>query len=122
LFSGGSSKPDKEKEKDTGNQSSQKKIPPASGGRGDDDSSSSDEELNQRKSWHPKSRQKITILEGDNMQEQAKNRERMVTEWMIKGQSKRGKPITIPKSFSGKVGENLTSFLENLIIDVEANG
>ena len=40
---------------------------------------------------------------------------------MIKGQAKRGKPITTPKSFSGKVGEDLTSFLENLIIDVEAN-
>ena len=44
-FLGGSSKPDKGKEKDIGNQSSQKKIPPASGGGGDDgDSSSSNEE------------------------------------------------------------------------------
>ncbi len=58
----------------------------------------------------------------DNQQEQAENRERMVTEWMIKGQAKRGKPITTPKSFSRKVGEDLTSFLENLIIDAEANG
>ena len=41
---------------------------------------------------------------------------------MIKGQAKRGKPITILKSFSGKVGEDPSSFLENLIIDVEANG
>ena len=41
---------------------------------------------------------------------------------MIKGQAKRGKPITTPKSFSGKVEEDLTSFLENLVIDVEANG
>ncbi len=41
---------------------------------------------------------------------------------MIKGQAKRGKPITIPKSFSGKVEEYPTSFLENLIIDAETNG
>ena len=41
---------------------------------------------------------------------------------MIKGQAKREKPITTLKSFSEKVGENLTSFLENLIIDAEANG
>ena len=40
---------------------------------------------------------------------------------MIKGQAKRGKPITTPKLFSGKVGENLTSFLENLVVDAEAN-
>jgi len=40
---------------------------------------------------------------------------------MIKGQSKRGKPITTPKFFSGKVEEDPTSFLENLIIDAEAN-
>jgi len=46
----------------------------------------------------------------------------MVVEWIIKGQSKRGKPITILKSFSGKVRENLTFFLENLIINAEANG
>jgi len=45
-----------------------------------------------------------------------------VAEWMIKGQAKRGKPITIPKFFSEKVGEDPTSFLENLVIDVEANG
>jgi len=41
---------------------------------------------------------------------------------MIKGQAKRGKPITTPKPFSGKVGEDPTSFLENLIVDAEANG
>jgi len=46
----------------------------------------------------------------------------MVAEWMIKGQAKREKLITTPKSFSGKVGEDPTSFLENLVIDVEANG
>jgi len=40
---------------------------------------------------------------------------------MMKGQSKRGKPITTPKLFSKKVGEDLMSFLENLIIDAEAN-
>ena len=62
------------------------------------------------------------MLTGDNAYKQAENRERMVAEWIIKGQAKRGKPITIPKSFSGKVGENPTSFLENLIIDAEANG
>ena len=55
------------------------------------------------------------------MQEQADNRERIVAEWMIKGQAKREKPITTPKLFLEKVGEDLTSFLENLIIDAEAN-
>ena len=45
-----------------------------------------------------------------------------MAEWMIKGQAKRGKPITTPKSFSEKVGEDPTSFLENLIVDAEANG
>jgi len=45
-----------------------------------------------------------------------------VAEWMIRGQSKRGKLIITPKSFSEKVEENPTSFLENLIIDIEANG
>ncbi len=55
------------------------------------------------------------------MYDQAANRERIVAEWMIKGQTKRGKPITIPKSFSEKVEEDPTSFLENLIIDAEAN-
>ncbi len=117
-----SSKPDKRKGKDTGNQSSQKKIPPASGGGGDDDSSSSDEDLDPRKPWHPKSCQKINVSRGDNMQEQTENRERIVAEWMIKDQAKREKPITIPKLFSEKVGEDPTSFLENLIIDAEANG
>ena len=41
---------------------------------------------------------------------------------MIKGQAKKGKPITTLKSFLGKVGEDPTSFLENLIVDAEANG
>ncbi len=41
---------------------------------------------------------------------------------MIKGQAKRRKPITTPKSFLEKVGEDPTSFLENLVIDAEANG
>jgi len=40
---------------------------------------------------------------------------------MIKGQAKRGKLITTPKLFSGKVREDPTSFLKNLIIDAEAN-
>ncbi len=41
---------------------------------------------------------------------------------MIKDQAKREKPITTPKPFSRKVGEDPTSFLENLIVDAEANG
>ena len=41
---------------------------------------------------------------------------------MIRGQSKWGKLIIIPKSFAGKVSENPISFLENLIVDVEMNG
>ena len=45
-----------------------------------------------------------------------------MAEWMIKGQAKRGKPIITPKSFSERVGEDFTSFLENLVIDAEANG
>ncbi len=49
LFSGGSSKSDKGKGKDTEDQSSQRKILLASSG-GDDDDSSSDEDLDQRKS------------------------------------------------------------------------
>jgi len=40
---------------------------------------------------------------------------------MIKGQAKWEKPIITPKSFLGKVEENPTSFLENLIVDAEAN-
>jgi len=59
---------------------------------------------------------------GDNMQEQAKNRERMVAKWMIKDQAKKRNPITIPNSFSGNVGNDPTFFLENLVIDAEANG
>jgi len=45
-----------------------------------------------------------------------------VAEWMIKGQSKRDKSITTFKLFIGKVEEDSTSFLENLVMDVEANG
>ncbi len=41
---------------------------------------------------------------------------------MIKGQSKRGKPIIIPKPFLEKIRKDPISFLENLIIDAEANG
>ncbi len=48
-FLGGSSKPDKEKGKDIGNQSSLRKILPASGEGDDDDSSSSEEESDRRK-------------------------------------------------------------------------
>jgi len=44
-----------------------------------------------------------------------------VAEWMIRGQSKRDKPITISKSFARKVREDFTSFLKNLVIDAEAN-
>ncbi len=122
-FPSGSSKPDKKgKGKDTGDQSSLRNIPPASGGGGDDDDSSSDEDPDQRKPWHPKPRRKIPVSQGNTVQEQNENRERLVAEWMIKGQAKRGKPITTPKAFSGKVGEDPTSFLENLIVDAEANG
>ncbi len=120
-FPGGSSKSDKGKGKDTGGQDSHRKIPPASGGGGDD-SSSSDKELDSRKPWHPKPRRKIPAPVGNTLQEQNENRKRMVAEWIIRGQSKREKPIITPKSFSGKVGEDLTSFLENLIIDAKANG
>jgi len=41
---------------------------------------------------------------------------------MIKDQAKREKHITTLKSFLGKVREDPTSFLENLVIDAEANG
>src|SRR6266540_3347189 len=123
-FPGRFSKPDKkEKGKDTGDQRNQSNIPPASGGGGGDGSdSSSDEEPDQRKPWHPKPRRKIPVSQGNTVQEQNKNRERLVAEWMIKGQAKRGKPITTPKPFSGKVGEDPTSFLKNLVVDAEANG
>ena len=121
-FLGGSSKPDKGKGKDIGDQSSQRKIPPASGEGGGDDSSSSDEDPEPRKPWHSKPYRKVNFTSGNIMQEQAKNKERMMAEWMIKGQAKRGRPITTPKSFSGKVGEDPTSFLKNLIVDAEANG
>ena len=71
---------------------------------------------------YPKPHRKLNISANNNAQEQAENRERVVVEWMIRGQSKKEKPITILKSFSGKVGEDPTSFLENLVIDAEANG
>jgi len=121
-FLEGSHKPDKRKGKDIRDQSSRRKISPASGGGDDDDSSSSEEEPERRKLWNPKPYQKISVPTGDNAQEQVENRKRIVAEWMIKGQTRRGKPITTLKSFSGKVGEDPTSFLENLVIDAEANG
>jgi len=40
---------------------------------------------------------------------------------MIQGQSKRDKPITTLRSFIRKIREDSTSFLKNLVIDVEAN-
>jgi len=79
-FPEGSSKPDKGKRKDIEDQSSLRKIPPASGGGDNGDSSSSEEEPDRRKLWHPKTHQKINMSTGDNAQEQAKNRKRMVTE------------------------------------------
>ncbi len=121
-FPSGSSKSDKGKGKDIENQSSQKNIPPANRGGGGDDNSSSDEELDQRKTWHPKPRRKIPVSQGNTLQEQNENRKRLVAKWMIKGQAKRGKPITTSKPFAGKVGEDPTSFLKNLIVDAEANG
>ncbi len=48
-FLGGSSKPDKGKERETEDQSSLRKILPASGGGDDGDSSSSEEEPDRRK-------------------------------------------------------------------------
>ena len=48
-FLEGSSKSDKGKGKDTGNQSNQRKIPPASRGGEDDDNSNSDEDPDQRR-------------------------------------------------------------------------
>jgi len=41
---------------------------------------------------------------------------------LIKENARRGKLIIISKSFNEKVREDLTFFLENLIIDTEANG
>ncbi len=40
---------------------------------------------------------------------------------IIKGNNKRGKPITILKTFSVRVEEYFTSFLKNLIVNTEAN-
>src|SRR6266542_407184 len=80
-FPGGSSKPNKKgKGKDTRDQSSLRNILPASGGGGGGDSSSSEEEPDQRKPWHPKPRRKIPVSQGDTMQEQNDNRERLVAE------------------------------------------
>jgi len=78
-FLGGSSKPDKGKGKDTGDQSSQRRILLASGEEGDN-SSSSDEEPDLRKPWHPKSCRKIPVTQGNTLQEQNENRERLVIE------------------------------------------
>ena len=78
--------------------------------------------MNSKWIWYSKAHRKINIPIGANLQEQAKNKERQVAKWMIKGQSKREKPITMPKIFLGKVEEDPTSFLKNLMIDTEANG
>ncbi len=40
---------------------------------------------------------------------------------IIKSNNKREKPIIILKSFSEQVGKNPMSFLENLIVNAEAN-
>ncbi len=64
-FLGGSSKPNKGKEKVTGDQSRKRNILPASGGR-DNDSSSSEKEPDQRSTWHPKSHKKLNINQNDN--------------------------------------------------------
>ena len=45
-----------------------------------------------------------------------------MAKWMVRGQVKREKPITTLKSFLEKVRKDPTSFLKNLVIDVEANG
>ena len=44
-----------------------------------------------------------------------------MAEWMIRSQSKRDKLITILRLFSEKVKKDPTSFLENLVVDAEAN-
>ncbi len=51
-----SSKPNKGKEKDTGDQFNQRRKPLASGREGDDSNSSNEEEPDRRKPWHSKSR------------------------------------------------------------------
>ena len=60
-------------------------------------------------------------MENNDGWNQAEERKRQVAEWMIRGQSKRDKSIATPRSFSGKVGEDLTFFLKNLVIDAETN-
>ncbi len=48
-------------------------------------------------------------------------RDTYITQMFIKNNSRREKSITTPKSFSSKVEENPTSFLENFMVDVKAN-
>ncbi len=57
----------------------------------------------------------------EDVENYAQKRENQVTKQMIRGQSKRSKPITIPKSFSEKVREDSIFFLKNLVINAEAN-
>jgi len=48
-------------------------------------------------------------------------RDVFVIQMIIKSNNKREKPIIILKSFSEQVGKNPMSFLENLIVNAEAN-
>jgi len=61
------------------------------------------------------------IIVSEDIKDPTIKRERQVAEWMIKEQFKWSKPIIILKFFTGKVGEDPISFLENLVVDVEAN-
>ncbi len=92
--------------------------------RGDEDNSSSSSEKKERQSWKDvwclKFYQKIEIPE--NVENLAAEKEKQVAEWMVWGQSKWSKPITIPKSFAEKVREDPISFLKNLVVDAKANG
>ncbi len=49
-------------------------------------------------------------------------RKTYVAQMLIKENFRREKSIIIPKSFNGKVGEDPTFFLKNLIVNAEANG
>ncbi len=44
-----------------------------------------------------------------------------ITEFMFSNQSRRSRPLVQPKEFNGQVGEDLTTFLENLIVDGQVN-
>ncbi len=44
-----------------------------------------------------------------------------VTEFMFSNRSRRGRPLVQPKEFSRQVGEDSTTFLENLIVDGQVN-